>query len=96
MGMDYSRYETFIYVGRGNVMTKKQADIIGWFGLTAFVFGDILIAVKYMIVGLLLCVLGNSLFTIQGFASGLSSLWAVSILLGIINIIGVVNWAGLM
>ena len=66
-------------------------NTIGWIGNGCFILGAILLAQK-KIFGWTYQILGNLAYIIQGYFLGVSSLWALSVILIITNIYGIYQW----
>lgn len=66
-------------------------DLVGWLGTFAFLAGSIGVAHKHTW-GLWMHVVGNSAFLYVGYATGLWSLVATSLVLGGLDIYGVYKW----
>lgn len=69
-----------------------MTDLIGWVGTVVFIAAAILIAHKN-IVGMWLTLLGNLLFGIVGYMSGLSSLVGVSVTMALVDFYGIYKWS---
>lgn len=72
-------------------MTHLLADILGWVGTATMVLGSIRIAHK-KVSGLVYMFLGNVLFVVVGFLTGLWSLVAVSVLMATLDLYAVYHW----
>lgn len=66
-------------------------NIIGWAGNLGFILGVLLLA-KKRIFGFAWNILGNLLYALQGYLTGLHSLLSLSIILILINIYGILEW----
>ena len=66
-------------------------DILGWIGNIGFISGSFLIARK-RVEGFYTFALGNLLYIILGVLLRMTSLWAISCYLLIMNIYGIINW----
>lgn len=71
-----------------------MTDIIGWAGTAVFFVAAILVAHKN-IAGMWLMMVGNLIFAYVGYASGISSLIAVSIMASVLDYYGVRKWSKL-
>lgn len=67
-------------------------DIAGWIGTAIMAVGSIYIAHKNVL-GLWLMLAGNVVWLGVGYASGLSSLVGVSILMGALDYYGIYRWS---
>lgn len=68
-----------------------MADIIGWVATIIMVGGSLSLA-NQLIVGWWLLLFGNILFAASGAIAGLTSLVAVSIIMGGLDVYGIYNW----
>lgn len=68
-----------------------MADMIGWVATIIMVGGSLSLA-NQLLVGWWLLLFGNVLFAASGVISGLTSLVAVSIIMGVLDIYGIYNW----
>ena len=66
-------------------------DYMGWIGTVIMAVGSVYIAHK-KVFGLWLMLLGNIVWLGVGYASGLSSLVGVSILMGALDYYGIYRW----
>ena len=72
----------------------KDADIVGWIGNLGFILGAMAIAAMKPIEGQWLNIVGNALYIYVAARTKLPSLVILSIVLAVINIVGIVNWTG--
>jgi hypothetical protein len=69
------------------------ADVLGWVGNVFFVIGAIFLARKRPLPCCITNIIANSIYIAVGIMSNISSLWAISIFLLILAIVGTYTWS---